>query len=87
VINALWLLAIAFAFGYGSIPGLLTILVLFVMDGVLELKALLRHAAAVAAVFAVEPEPITEDRAEMLTAAVMARVRDEVTAAAKRPVH
>jgi hypothetical protein len=77
VINALWILAIVFAVGYGSIPGLLGILCLFVMDAVLELKALRESLKTIATVFAVEAEPLTEERVEELTANILSRVQDE----------
>ena len=79
---------VAFAFGYGSIEGLLTILCLFVADGVLELKAIRRHAEIVSAVFEdVEPQPLTQERAHALTESVMQRVHTEMLEAVGRRVH
>jgi hypothetical protein len=77
VINACWVLAIIFAIGYGSIPGLLGILCLFVMDAVLELKAVRESLKTIATVFQVEVEPLTEERAEELTATILSRVQQE----------
>jgi hypothetical protein len=77
VANACWVLAIIFAIGYGSIPGLLGILCLFVMDAVLELKALRESVKTIATVFQVEAEPLTEERAEELTATILSRVQQE----------
>lgn len=86
MINLLWVLAVVVALGFGAVPGLLAILCLFVMDGVLELKAVRAYVAAVAEVFAVEPD-MTEERAEAMTAAVMERVKQEVAEQASRRIH
>lgn len=87
MINLLWLVAIAAALGFGSVPGLLAILCLFVMDGVLELKMVRAHVAAVAAVFAVEPEPMSEEKAEEMTTTILQRVQSDLKAQAARRPH
>lgn len=71
MINLLWVAAIAFAFGFGSVPGLLVILCLFVLDLLLEIKQLTKHAETLAKVFT-EPGP-------ELTPAENSRITDSVT--------
>lgn len=87
ILNALWLLAIAFALGFGSVPGLLAIIALFLMDGVLELKAIRRSTRVVAEVFEIEPDPLVATRADAIADGVMTRIRADVRAAASRRVH
>jgi hypothetical protein len=77
VINAFWLGAILAALGFGSVPGLLGIIALFIMDGVLEIKQIRTQVQVIADVFQVEAEPLTEERAEELTANILSRVQQE----------
>lgn len=86
-LNLLWLGAVIGFTAAGWVPGLLGILCVFVMDACLELKTVRAHVATIAAVFDGEPDPLTEERAEQMTEAVLDRVRAEMVQSAQRRPH
>lgn len=85
--NWLWIGAIAIAAGLGSVPALLALVAVFLMELVIEAKAIRITVETIAEVFAIDPEVMTEEHAEQVTEGVMERIRDEMTANAQRRPH
>jgi hypothetical protein len=87
VINALWVIAIAFALGFQSAPGLLAILCFFVLEGVIELKAIRKAGARLIAIFGSEPDAVSWDQADHMTSTIMRRIQADIAVQAERRPH
>lgn len=81
--NTLFLAAIVGFAVLGWTAGLLGLIALFLMLLVLDLQAVRKDARIVADVFRQDVDIVTQEKAEQMTEAVMARLRQEMRSAAR----